>query len=506
MTKNILLAATAVSVMAFAGAASAHTITFRAAGTLPAHIIDTDATVSGPGGSYPLAQEAKTPSNTNVFALADTLSSGFLPSGNVVLTIELIGNAEFATAPTAANVLPGAGCTTFTAAPSTTPTAKTAVFIVSNSAANCASFNMDLPIRVTGAGDVSVRTNLVTDGALTPIDNGFSGTKVIISRPDAFAWTVDASIVAPRTLGTGAYGNTVATLDVTPVYTTFKTAAGFHTAAPESGTVGVLGTAALIVDETAKWGLLRTNAVVAAADVLDVDAVVTGNFSTLNTAFGGVVSAYNTGRTTSTHANIQAGVVEVKGALTLTAANEFTVTKTGTAAIPASAYEIAVAYELESTRYNQETAPNRALEPIERDGTNIIFPWMNSTTIQNANGSTNLIRLGNVSASTTGAVYGQVLNNQPTLQGGSYVALTAPKQLFPSIAANGERVINTALLTTELGDFGRGDVQISIEARPEQITARRYATLANGSVTEFESGTVANDQSVGTGAGIVYVP
>ena len=131
---------------------------------------------------------------------------------------------------------------------------------------------------------------------------------------------------------------------------------------------------------------------------------------------------------------------------------------------------------------------------------------MNSTTIQNANGSTNLIRLGNVSASTTGAVYGQVLNNQPTLQGGSYVALTAPKQLFPSIAANGERVINTALLTTELGDFGRGDVQISIEARPEQITARRYATLANGSVTEFESGTVANDQSVGTGAGIVYVP
>ena len=50
-------------------------------------------------------------------------------------------------------------------------------------------------------------------------------------------------------------------------------------------------------------------------------------------------------------------------------------------------------------------------------------------------------------------------------------------------------------LTTALGEFGRGDVQISVEAPSNTITARRYATLANGSVTQLNSGTVAADQN-----------
>lgn len=505
MTKNVLLAATAVSVMAFAGAASAHTITFRAAAdaTAAAHINVTDAV--GAGTTYPLAQEAKTPSNTNVFALADALSSGTLPSGNVLLTVELVGNAKFATAPTAASVLPdttGGGCTTFTAAPSVAPTATTATFIISNSAPDCSGYWMDLDLQVLGAGDVSVKTTLVTDGAMTPIDGG-SATKVIISRPDAFAWEVDASVNTGHVLNQGARGNTLATLDASPAYTAFKTGTGFHAAAPETATVGVLGTAALLVDEDAQYGLLRTDNVVAATDVSDVDAVVTGNFSTFTTAFGGVAGVI--AGSTSTHASIEAGVVEVLGAETWTAANEFVVTKTGSAAIPSSNYSIAVSYVLDPTKYNQETAADEALETIERDGTNVIFPWMNSDRLQVQNGTTNLIRLANVSGTATGAVFAQVLNSTAADPG--YVALTAPKQIYPSIAAGGERYVTTHQLTTELGDFGRGDVQISIEARPEQVTARRYATLANGSVTELESGTVANDQAAGvTGTTPNYIP
>lgn len=505
MTKNILLAATAASVMAFAGAASAHSITFRATVT-PTTDID-DGAVSGTGAAraYQLAQEAKTPTSANTFALTDSLSSGTLPSGNVILTVSLVGNAVFSTAPTAASITGGAGCTTFTAAPSTAPTATTATFIISNSAPDCSSFNMDLIIQVTGAGNVSVTTTLATDGAGTPIDGG-STTKLIVNRPDAFALVVDPSIAAPRTLGNGAYGDTRATLDVTPVYTTFKTGAGFHSGAPETGTTGVLGTAAILVDQTARYDLVITSAVTL-ADVVDADAVVTGNFSALTAAFGGVAGTANAGRTTMTHNNIQGGIVEDKAAPTITATNEYTVAVRAAPnnVIPSSGYSLAVAYELNAARYNQETAAPAALEPIERDGTNIIFPWMNSSSIQTANGTTNLIRLSNVSGVATGAVYAQVLNAANSASG--YTAATAPVQIFPNIAVGGERVINTAALTTALGDFGRGDVQISIEARPEQVTARRYATLANGSVTEFESGTVANDQGVGVvGVTPNYIP
>jgi hypothetical protein len=504
MTKNILLAATAASVMAFAGAASAHTITFRAAADASnaAHINVTDAT--GTGTTYPLAQEAKTPSNTNVFALADALSSGTLPSGNVLLTIELVGNAKFATAPTAASVLPdtsGGGCTTFTAAPSVAPTATTATFIISNSAPDCSSYWMDLDLQVLGAGNVSVKTTLVTDGAMTPIDGG-SATKVVISRPDAFAWTVDATI-GGTTLGDGADNDTVATLDASPAYTAFKVATGFHDGVSETATVATLGTAALVVDETAQYGLLRTNDVVV-AHVLDFDAVVTGDFSVLDADFGGVSDTDN--GSSASFDDIEGAMALAKAGLpgNLTADNLFVVSKASAGAIASSTYTISATYELNSTFYNQETVADRALETIERDGTNIVFPWMNSSTIQSASGTTNIIRLANVSGVATGAVFAQVLNATGSAPG--YTALTAPKQIFSSIAARGEQLINTATLTTELGDFGRGDVQVSIEARPEQVTARRYATLANGSMTEFQSGTVAGDQAVGTGAGIVYVP
>ena len=76
-----------------------------------------------------------------------------------------------------------------------------------------------------------------------------------------------------------------------------------------------------------------------------------------------------------------------------------------------------------------------------------------------------------------------------------YTAAPAPVQIAASIAGNSELVINTATLSSALGNWGRGDVQISIEAPSNTITARRYATLSNGSITEFQSGTVASDQN-----------
>lgn len=482
MTKNILLAATAASVMAFAGAASAHTLTFRT--TAPG--IGSSIDVSETGGAalpFKLAAEAKTVTPTfQQFDLTDSLSSGNLPSGNVVLTINL-GNATFGAALTAGNVFGVPSCTTFTAVPSLGGAAgsNTATFVISNSAANCPGFNLNLPIAPGASGNVTVQTSLATEFGVA-IDGRDSNVFTVVTRPGAFAAVIDGAI------GGGALNDTFATLTVTPVYTTFKVGADGHDGATETATVGQLGTIRITVDTTA-YRDLNSNPV-SAADVTDADTVVTGNFSAFNGAGGGATlgaaaATFNAGATTATINNQQAALTA--------AAQAFRVTRETGGVIPSSTYQVALTYTLDAAFYNQETVAPAFIEAIGRDGTNVVFPWMNSTSIQAITGTTNLIRLGNISGSATGPVFAQVLNAASSASG--YTPAAAPVQIATQIDANGELVINTATLTAALGNWGRGDLQISVEAPSNIITARRYATLSNGSITEFESGTVANDQN-----------
>ena len=459
MTKNILLAATAASVMAFAGAASAHTLTFQ---TGPVAGIDATET-GGATSAYKLASEAKVPPGSANFALVDTLSGGNLPSGNVILTVNLTG---------------AAACSTFTSTLSSGgASGSTQVsFVISNSAPDCSALNLLLPI-TPGSGTATVTTTLATEAG-TPID-GLTASRNIVTRGSAFDVVFDAGI------GAGALADTFATLAVTPVYTTFSTTGG-HNAAPESATAGQLGTIRITVDTTQHADL--TGAVfAAAAHVTDADTVVTGNFSAFDGAGGGATlsAAATMTATTATINNQQAALTG--GAV------PFIVTRETGGVIPSSTYSAQVSYTLDGTYYNQEGPASGALETIQRDGTNVIFPWMNSTSIQTVTGTTNLIRLGNVASTATGPVFAQVLNAASSASG--YTAAPAPVQIAASIPANSELVVNTATLSSALGNWGRGDVQISIEAPSNSITARRYATLSNGSITEFNSGTVANDQN-----------
>lgn len=474
MTKNILLAATAASVMAFAGAASAHTLTFQT-GPVAGAI---DATETGGATSaYKLASEAKVPPGSANFALVDTLSGGNLPSGNVVLTINLTG-ATFASAVGAGAVTGATACTTFTSTLSSggASGSTSVTFLISNSNPDCSALNMLLPI-TPGAGTATVTATLATEAG-TPID-GLTASRNIVTRGSAFDVVFDAGI------GAGALADTFATLAVTPVYTTFSTTGG-HNVAPESATAGQLGTIRITVD-TAQHADLTGGVFAAAAHVTDADTVVTGNFSAFDGAGGGATlgAAATMTATTATINNQQAALTA--GAV------PFIVTRETGGVIPSSTYSAQVTYTLDGTYYNQEGPASGALETIQRDGTNVIFPWMNSTSIQTVTGTTNLIRLGNVASTATGPVFAQVLNAASSASG--YTAAPAPVQIAASIPANSELVVNTATLSTALGNWGRGDVQISIEAPSNSITARRYATLSNGSITEFNSGTVANDQN-----------
>jgi len=474
MTKNILLAATAASVMAFAGAASAHTLTFQT-GPVAGAI---DATETGGATSaYKLASEAKVPPGSANFALVDTLSGGNLPSGNVVLTVNLTG-ATFSSAVGAGVVTGATACTTFTSTLSSggASGSTSVTFLISNSAPDCSALNMLLPI-TPGAGTATVTTTLATESG-TPID-GLTASRNIVVRGSAFDVVFDAAI------GGGALADTFATLATTPVYTTFSTTGG-HNIAPESATAGQLGTIRITVDGTQHADLTGTLFALP-AHVTDADTVVSGNFTAFDGAGGGATlgAAATVTPTTATINNQQAALTA--GAV------PFIVTRETGGVIPSSNYSAQVTYTLDSTLYNQEGPATGALETIQRDGTNVIFPWMNSTSIQTVTGTTNLIRLGNTGSAATGPVFAQVLNAASSASG--YTAAPAPVQIAASIAGNSELVINTATLSSALGNWGRGDVQISIEAPSNTITARRYATLSNGSITEFQSGSVASDQN-----------
>ncbi|WP_292071754.1 hypothetical protein [Brevundimonas sp. UBA7534] len=247
MTKNILLAASALSVLAFAGAASAHDLTFRTGpGGVPGVINTGDLVAATPPATgflpYPLAEEATFDAGDSaVFQLADTLSGGSsLPSGNVLLTVALTGGT-FDAGVTGGNITAdtGGACPTFTATISSGGQAGSSAvtYIISNSSAGCSSFNLDLPILPSGPNDVSVTTTLRTEAG-TPID-GLTDTLQVIDRVNAFNVVFDAVI------GAGALGDTYATLTQTPVYTEFATVAGgipgTHAGGVETATVGQLG-------------------------------------------------------------------------------------------------------------------------------------------------------------------------------------------------------------------------------------------------------------------------
>lgn len=491
MTKNVLLAATAVSVMAFAGAASAHTLTYRAAPTVAAHISAVE--TGGATAPYKLAVESSlTTPASNTFALVSTLSAGSqFPSGNNFVQIDLVGGTFSSGLASSAVVAPGCTSVLSSGGAAGSTTAK---FLVSSAGAGCNLANLDLPIKPNVGSEVSVTTTLTTEAG-APIDPPSAATLKIISRVDAFKVVFDSDI------GGGALGDTFATLTVNPVYTTFKVGADAH-GVGETATTGQLGTIKLVVDTDAYKDLAKNSVVL--GDVTEAGVTVDGNYNAFNGTGGSVT--LGTGMTVNTAATqaslASSGAVAtslviaasaVPAAPTVSGVPFIVTRETDATAIPTSTYKASVSYKLDPASYNQEGPAAGDLETIGRDGTNVVFPWMNSSAVQGLNGTSNIIRLGNVSGSATGPVYVQVLNSVNA--GADYVPATAPVQLFPSIEANGERVINTGTLTAALGEFGRGDLQISVEAPSNTVTARRYATLANGSVTELTSGTVASDQN-----------
>lgn len=498
MTKKILLAATAVSVMAFAGAASAHTLTFRAAAA-PTTDIDAGDT-GGATSPYKVAVESTLTTPTSaVFALAATLSGGSFPSGNNFIQLDVAGGG-FGAALTSANVT-APGCTVVLSSGGASG-GNTVKYLISSSGGTCNVVNIDLPLTPAAGSGVTVTSTLTTEAG-SPIDPDSSNVAplapnqeslAVVTRPSAFNASISGALGAGPA---GALTDTFATLTVLPVYTTFKVGGNGH-AAPETTTVAQLGTVEIFADTTAFRDLAKNP--VATADVTGSTVVVTGSFTAFDGLGGSALlagiaptPALTSSSTTATYtgAPLTTALVSAGTGSAAVSPEAYIVTReTAATPIPTSAYTVALSYTLDPAFYIASETASGSFETIGRDGTNVVVPWVNSSSIEATNGTTNIIRLGNVGGTVAGPVYVQVLNS--TLTAG---VNTAPVLVYPNIAAGGERLLRTSDLTAAIGEFGRGDVQISVEAPANTITARRYATLANGSTTEVANGTVASDQT-----------
>jgi len=461
MSKKILMAAAALSVMACAGAASAHTLTFRAA---TASTTDIDAgTVGGPTGTFLLASEIDpTQVGDGILALNDTLTSGSsIPSGNNLYTISLT-NATFGSNITTA-VVSGTDCTAVLSSGGGANSNSVTFLVSSSGGGTCSSFDLDLPVSPNALGTVTVQTFLRTENN-NPIDNSPASLDVI-TVADAFQVEINGVI------GEGAGLDTYALL-ADPTYTTL---AGD----------GVLGEVSIAVNTAAHYDLDPT-ALVTLADVEDATVTVEGSF----TAFDGptdptLEDATLDSLTATTAVFNPTGLA--RAAADTADTDTFTVTPDGDI-IPASTYRVNVSYTLDPSIYVEQADVSGSFERIEREGTNVMLPWMNDANTAAATGTNNIVRVSNLGSEPAVVSADVLTSNQAGYADGGIVQLG-------TVPAGGELVIRAANLAP-FGNFGRGDVELIVEADPEQITVKRYAQLANGSTTEVESGTVASDQNV----------
>lgn len=407
-------------------------------------------------------------------------SAGSFPTGNVLVFVDVAG-ATFTGALTGAEV---GGTTTSVISSGGLKGGSSVTFLVSGAdmcAADTAAATMEtscslnLPVALDGS-DVTFSVGLETDAG-APVDNSSSSAKVtqtIVDTAPAFAVTVTADMTAT-------------TADLNAANGPFEDllAAGDD----------VLGTIVAGANTISyNMGPARTvNRDFAGADV---DAT---NAGPITFTLTGEQDAFSTNATLMTN-----GDLNISGAGNAITENGTTDVATGTLAfgvtgtvdvdpdqnvpIARSGYDVTVTIPaLAANAITQGLVASGSLQSIDRNGTTIVFPWTQSATQGAASGTTSVYRFGNLDSIATGAVFVEVKN-------ASEAGYTNPGivQINASIAAGGEFVTNSSTLETTLGNYGRGDLEFTAEADPDELTGRQFV-VRNGDIQQVSGGTIQED-------------
>ena len=486
-SKKLLLAGLAASTMFVAGTASAGILEWR-----PGAANTTISPFAAPGtpDTYYLASEAVSnlvaTSAGGTRALNSALAAGGasqLPSGNTTLTITL-SNAVFNGAVAAGDVAIGTRAGGTHACAGMTPSissggangSTTVVFVLSATGV-CSNVNLNLDYRLTGAGDVTVSAVLATD----------SGTPIAPPQPTLRAVSiVDGFMFAarPQTAGGGLVQDVIAIGSNPPGF--------YRTLNP---TDNILGSVQFMVGNSG-LGLAAADinrdlasTPISIADVSSSSLRVTGDLNTFNqiVADGGVANRPVAGWPSNTAILGGATAAGIFGGWWDVSFTE------GNRVMQASDYTATLIYALTPGVYGAgasftESGP---LQRIVREGSTVVIPWINSNSIYNSNPlqPDNIVRVGNNNTRAVD-VYGEVLTANASAAGYTDQGV----QLIGTAGAGGELVISRGLLTSVLGDFGRADVQLTIEAGAGSVTVRRFQRNNDGGFTEVSTGTVADDQ------------
>lgn len=449
MKKQTLLGAVALTTIIVAGGANAGTLT--ATGTAGATV--DKAVVLAADFTAAAASEG-------VIGLNLQPSVGaILPSGNAILTVNLVGGATFAEAVTAGAVLTNGAC-----APTTTVSSggaegsKTVSFLVSNlnGCTNTPADNLqfEIPVKLDGTTTaVNVEAGLKTELG-TPIDGG------VVSTYDSTAKTnlID-------------FKNAISVEVVADTVATYATLTSKFKALSD----GALGTVKVDVAAYGQ-GIDDLTKVTAPANVTATKLTVKGDFSTVD-IFAGA--------TKFVEATAGAGTATVTapgGAVThsITADEQ-----AGTPVIKASTYTVSAALTAAGYRASALTVAATPIQSITREGASYLLPWVASGALSTTSTSNTVVRLSNIGTAATGPVSVELLTSSAGV-----AASTALVPVAASIAKGGELVLTSASLQAALGaDFGRGDIRVTVEGQPSDLIVRRFVqSTVNGALSEVSLG------------------
>ncbi|WP_298158109.1 hypothetical protein [Brevundimonas sp.] len=469
MTKTFLLAATALTALVATSA--------QAQAVLSLSNVDGTAN-SGIEAPLKIANELTIPGSgiDTLLELALTpTTSAVLPLGNALLTVSL-GSDTFGTTVTAASVLQTPGnCNPTRSVVSGGGAGQSSVqFLLSNMSGcdNANPIELEIPVEINDKNTVSVSTVFTTEAG-TPIDGGSASVASAITFASGFLVTVDDD---------GVLG-AVADVNAVPVYSNLQITSGSFTQDL------ILGDVDLDIDTTVNkdfWQLgdvTQALVPVAVGDITDVTITVTtptGSFAGLTGTIDGVNADFALGIDDSAGGtdNFDGGDVTVSAGFT--DPDSFVIAiADGSGTIEGATVSVSAALNLTSI-FTDETATG-LIDPITLGGTNFVAPWL---AINNPNNSST-VRISN-HGSVTGPV---ILTLLSPSSGSSDTCDSTDLSKLANVPANGRIEIDVADLRTCFGtSVANGDVRFTIQAAPDQLTAKARLRSSTGTVVETSLG------------------
>jgi hypothetical protein len=502
MKKQLLLAAAAVSAIAFAGAANAASLSYRAGASAL-----TDTTV---GGQYLLARELNfgtgVTSTVGQFDTVVVFNGTGVPAGTYNFTV------TYDTGATLNAALPTATVTSTAAVTNQNIGAAGIGFVEVDGAGaslvltsggqaggNTATYTLIVPagvnvksiglagaLRVTGA--VQVSTNIINQTTNTAFEPGFSKLPLINVNGVGFAARINGALDIGGTKS-AAEDTRILEGAAAPFFTTLTAdtrvgqiqIAAASAAGKLNGFGAAFGNFGVGANPTSPVVFKDLNATaVSLTDVVQQSTTIQGQLA--NLAFTSADAAAVDAPTLP--AIVAADLLPASGATvvstpTTTAHNILTQTPNALRNISVAPANITAAVQLAPTELVAATqlflkpefvnpaAVTGNFEQLQSDGFTYIIPWVSSATQAGATGNQTIIRISDISPEVTngvaggtprGRVYAHLLN--PTNRAG--VTNVGRTVRLADLDANNELVINSATLEAAFGNFQRADLRLVI--------------------------------------------